>query len=532
MTHHYKFWGWGLADEVVPEKEGAEFTGWIAQLIKHQGGLDAPTPAPTVDEIQLRAPRLDVPSDLTAICSTTAEDRLIHHYGKSYFDAARCFERQFDNPPDVVARPRNEQELIQVMAWAERVGAALIPYGAGSSVVAGIEGRNCEGFNGVITLNTQALDQVLEIDPVSRAARVQAGILGPALESALQPHGLTLRHFPQSFQYSTLGGWIACRAAGHYATRLTHIDDVTQAVRMVTPRGVAETRRLPSSGSGPAPDRLWLGSEGTLGIITEAWMRLQGRPDFRDGATVYFDDYFKGAQAVRAILQAGYAPANCRLISAQEAQSQRAANGSKHLLVLGFESSHGPVDRDLAAALEIAASFGGSTTAGAEAGGDSNSWRRAFLRLPYYREVLTSYGFMLDTFASAITWERFEAFHHAVKADTEKAILEVTGQPGLVTTRFSHAYVDGPAPYFTFFAKGTPGQLSRQWREIRHAALDSVIRHGGPATHHQAIGRDHRPFYDKERPEATAQILRAAKSALDPSGMLNPGVLIDAQKPH
>lgn len=521
----YKFWGWGLADEIVPEKEASEYAASIAKMLSIEGELDKPTPPPQADEISLREPRLTTPEHLSDIVSNSHEDRLIHHYGKSYYDTARSFERKYDTPPDAIARPRSEEELISVMEWANDAGAALIPYGAGSSVVGGTESRDLDNFNGSIILNTQALNQILEIDTVSKSARIQAGILGPELEAGLKPSGLTLRHFPQSFEYSTLGGWIACRAAGHYATRFTHVDDFVQSLRVVTPQGVAETRRLPSSGSGPDANRLWLGSEGTLGVITEAWVRLQAKPKFRASATVYFDDFFKGAEAVRAIVQSGMAPANCRLVTSEEAASIGAHGGGQDLLLLGYESSDRPVDAQLERAIEISKALGGTTTA-PENAPDSAAWRQAFLRLPYYREVLTSYGFMLDTFATSITWDRFEDFVKSVKADTEKAIQSVTGNRGLVTTRFSNAYPDGPAPYFTFFAKGKQGQLSSQWLEIRHAAIESVVRNGGPATHHQAVGRDHMPFYSQERPELYAQMLGAAKASIDPSGYLNPGVLV------
>jgi len=197
---------------------------------------------------------------------------------RSYRDLVRAFRRDFSEPPDWVAFPESEQAVIDLLDWCGSKNIAAIPFGGGSSVVGGVECNVGDGYAGVVSIDLTRLNQVVEIDRVSRAARIQAGIYGPALEDALRPQGLTLRHFPQSFEFSTLGGWLATRAGGHFATRYTHIDDFTESLRVVTPSGIIESRRLPGSGAGPSPDRLFLGSEGSFGIITEAWMRLQDRP--------------------------------------------------------------------------------------------------------------------------------------------------------------------------------------------------------------------------------------------------------------
>src|SRR5437773_25277 len=211
-----------------------------------------------------------------------------------------------------------------------------------------------------ITLDLRHLDRVLEIDRTSRAARIEAGVFGPALEAQLKPHALTLRHFPQSFEYSTLGGWIATRSGGHFASLYTHIDDFVESLRVITPRGPLETRRLPGSGAGPSPDRLFIGSEGVLGVITEAWMRLQERPRFRAGGAVRFADFFSAAQAVRAIAQAGLYPANCRILDPQEAQNTGAGDGTAAIMVLAVESADHPLQIWMGRALECCADFGGT----------------------------------------------------------------------------------------------------------------------------------------------------------------------------
>ena len=517
----WKFWGWGYEGSgLAPDEERR-----LLQFYADRFGLDgaAPRRAPMVEDIVLRPSRLEPPAGLAALCTTAPYERLVHTYGKSFPEAVRIWAHQFDNAPDVVARPSTEHEVGALLEWAADAGAALIPFGGGSSVVGGVEPAVGDGFAGTISLDLKGLDQVLEVDRTSRAARIQGGILGPALEAALRPHGLTLRHFPQSFEFSTLGGWIATRSGGHFATLYTHVDDLVESLRVVTPAGVLESRRLPGSGAGPSPDRLFIGSEGALGVITEAWMRVQDRPRLRGGAAVAFTDFLAGARAVRAVAQAGLYPSNLRLVDAAECQVNGVNDGSFALLVLAFESADHPVDAWRSRALELVLDHGGRLlpeTSAAEA------WRTAFIRMPYQRELLVPRDLIVDTFETAITWDRLEAFHGQVKSATEQAMREATGRPGLVTCRFTHVYPDGAAPYFSFHAAGRAGALLEQWRHIKERASDAVIEGGGTITHHHAVGRDHMPWYQRQRPALFGAALAAAKRALDPAGMLNPGVLV------
>jgi alkyldihydroxyacetonephosphate synthase len=448
----------------------------------------------------------------------------------------RAFNRQFPNPPDVVAHPRNEREVEAVLEWCSASGYAAIPFGGGSSVVGGVEPP--EDFDGVVTIDISGLNRVLEIDGVSRAARIQAGVYGPALEEQLRPHGFTLRHFPQSFEYSSLGGWIATRSGGHYATNHTHIDDFVQSVRMVTPTGIWESRRLPGSGAGPSPDRLLLGSEGVLGIITEAWMRLQARPKFRASAGVKFPSFQVGAEAVRHIVQSKLWPANCRLLDPTEAADAAGLDGTRALLVLGFESAEIPQGEFMRQAVAIARDAGGSIDedeikiadqAGEEAGrqGAVGTWRNAFIRAPYQRNLTVGLGLVGETLETAVTWDRWPALDDGVREALQEALRRVCGG-GKVTCRFTHVYPDGPAPYFTFEGMGRRGAELEMHEEIKRAASDAVMAAGGTITHHHAVGRVHKLWYKQERPELFAVALRAAKRAVDPQGVLNPGVLIDS----
>jgi alkyldihydroxyacetonephosphate synthase len=523
-----KHWGWGYEDEQLTPGQ----TRAAASAIRERLGFGSEEPEQPVPlaSVSLPPSRLKVPPSLAAICSTDHYERCLHSYGRAYADILRAFRGSFEHPPDVVARPRSEREVADLLDWACTAGAAVIPFGGGTSVVGGVEPRVGDGYAGVVTIDLKALDRVLEVDPHSLSARIQAGATGPGLERQLGERGLTLRHFPQSFEFSTLGGWIATRAGGHFATLYTHVDDLVESVRAVTPCGVWESRRLPGSGAGVSPDRLLIGSEGTLGLITEAWVRVRPRPIHRASAAVRFEDFSAGTGAVRTLSQAGLYPANCRLIDAREAALTGVADGSHALLVLGFESAQHEVDKWLELALACCGDHGGHWDRQAERGDHASSrWRESFLRAPYLRDTFVAIGVLSETFESAITWERFEEFHRTVLAKTAAAVEQACGR-GLVTCRFTHVYPDGPAPYYTILAPVSRDGVLEQWAEIKHAASEAVLEAGGTITHHHAIGRDHRPWYDRQRPDLFASAMRAAKAALDPAGTLNPGVLIDPQR--
>ncbi|MGH2847921.1 MAG: FAD-binding oxidoreductase, partial [Thermoleophilaceae bacterium] len=495
------------------------------------GSVEVERPA-RLEDLELRQPRLEPPASLAAICRSDRYERAAHAYGRAYRDVVRAFRGRFDHPPDVVTHPGDERELERVLEWCEEAGAAAIPFGGGTSVVGGVEPR--VPHESVVTIDLKRMNRVLEVDPVSRAALIQAGATGPGLEEQLRCHGLTLRHYPQSFELSTLGGWIATRAGGHFATLHTHIDDFVESVRAITPRGTWESRRLPASGAGPSPDRLLLGSEGILGVITEAWVRVQEPPAFKESAAVLFDRFEPGAEAVRELAQSRLFPTNCRLLDRGEAALTGAAPDGKALLVLGFEGPH-EVGAALAQALELCGDHGGKPQGrrGESEGtpnpaqpaepATSGRWRKAFLRAPYLRDTLIAAGVLAETFESAVTWDRFDGFMALVRERTQAALR---GE-GRVTCRLTHVYPDGAAPYFTVLAPARRGAEVEQWDEVKAAASEAIAGAGGTITHHHAVGRDHRPWYDGQRPAPFADALRAAKRAVDPQGILNPGVLLD-----
>ncbi len=474
-----------------------------------------------------------MPDTLASWCSTDTWERAFHAHGAHFTDRTRAFHLDFPNPPDVVAHPTSEAQLEATLDWCGSNGYVVVPFGGGSSVVWGV---NPPEADAIVTIALDRLDKVLELDDVSRAARIQAGVLGPQLEDQLRPQGYTLRHFPQSFRFSSLGGWIATRSGGHYATNHTHIDDFVESVRMLTPRGWWESRRLPGSGAGPSPDRMVVGSEGILGIISEAWMRIQRRPEFRATAGVTFDSWGAATEAVRAVVQTKMWPANLRVLDPGEAHRAAGLDGSHALLIIGFESDALSQRHNITQAVEIARSCGGTIDdeeirvndgSAAPTGRDGavGAWRDAFIGIGL--GVDTSLGLVADTFETAITWDRWPDFDAVVRDRVSTVLKRVFGHEPMLSCRFTHVYTDGPAPYYTWSGVGRQGSEISMWQEVKHAASEAVLDAGGTITHHHAVGRMHRPQYDRQRPDLFAEALRAAKAALDPAGVMNPGVLID-----
>ncbi len=522
------FWTWGLRAD---EPSDAERASHAATLSERFGAEIVAPPIPGADELDLRPPRVSAPDSIAPFCRVDNYERALHSYSADDREPA-AIEGRFPNPPDVVAHPRDETELERVLEWCDANGYVVIPFGGGSSVVGGVTPPEADA---VVTIDMDEFDRVLEIDETSRAARIQAGVFGPHLEDQLRPHGYTLRHFPQSFTGSTLGGWIATRSGGHYATNHTHIDEFVESARMLTPRGWWESRRLPGGGAGPDPNRLAIGSEGILGIITEAWMRIQARPRYRATAGVRFPSWERAADAARLIAQSKLWPANLRALDAHLSRDAAGMNGVHSLLIIGFESADLPQDWNIGAAVGIARDYGGEVEddeiliddgSGRPTGrgGAVGAWRNAFIEVG--GGLTAGLGLVTGTVETAVTWDAWPALDDHVRDMMGRALRDVCGG-GSLNCRFTHVYPDGPAPYYTYTGAYRSGDFLGQQAAIKKAASDAITEADGTITHHHAVGRLHRPWYDAERPEPFAAALRAAKQAVDPNGILNPGVLVD-----
>jgi alkyldihydroxyacetonephosphate synthase len=534
------WWGWGWEDQRLDGDALAGIGGLVAS--RFGGGV---TPAVTpVDPrtVQVPEPRVTLPDALVATVSTDPVDRLRHGHGNAFRDVVRALYGDVPELPDAVVRPRDPGEVAAVLDWCSGAGVAVVPWGGGTSVVGGVTPPG----GPAISLDLERLDRVLELDEASRTAHVQAGVLGPALEDHLRPRGLTFRHFPQSWEFSSLGGWIVTRSGGHFATGPTRVDDLVAAISAETPRGRWSSLRVPASGAGPSPDALLLGSEGILGVVTDAWIRVQQRPRSRAQATLAFPSTGSGLAAVRALVQDGLQPANCRLLDPVEAALAGAADpaAGDTLLVLGFEAPEAPLDATLARALELVRDHGAEVRDGptvrhgdrsGTTSGGAGAWRAAFLRTPYLRDALARLGAVAETFETATTWDRADELVSSLRETATRAAQEACGG-ALVAVRTTHAYPDGVAPYVTVIAPGpaTPDTgpargraQAAAWDEVKTAVSEAIAAAGATITHHHAVGRGHRPWYDRQRPDPFAAALRAAKRELDPAAILNPGVLLD-----
>jgi len=530
-----KFWTWGYEGDDIPQTEVDSMCKRVAERLGVPGFELLSDPK--LDEIELRAPRITPPASLAHFCTTDKWDRVVHTYGKGFKDMVQIYRRSYDNPPDVIAYPRNEDEIRAVIDWCGENGYAAIPFGGGSSVVGGFFAPG-DDYDGAVVIDLGNMNQVLEVDDVSRCARIQAGILGPALENALKPQGLTLRHIPQSWEFSSLGGWIATRSAGHYATMLTHIDESVQSLRVVTPTGTLENRRLPASGAGPDPDRAFIGSEGAYGIITEAWMRLQGRVKFRANASIAFKDFYTGADAVRQITQSALFPANCRYLDERDALFYGAGDGTESVLLLGFESSDHPMDAWLDRGIEICKDYGGVVRQKSGTGTDAletsrsgaqGSWRSQFRYLPYLMHIRAAMGIVSFTFETAYTWDKFKSVDAELMRRMTEALKRIAGG-GIICRRFSFLYPDGPSPYYSIMAPSTHERSLEDYQAISDVASAALVELGATVTHHHAVGRTFKPWYEKEIDPIYGRMLTATKKELDPSWIMNPGLLVDRPK--
>ncbi|MHB2024898.1 MAG: FAD-binding oxidoreductase [Mycobacteriales bacterium] len=471
-----------------------------------------------------------LPARLRGLASSDPLARVRHGLGRAYRDLIRGIRGQPGVVPDVVLSPGSEAELAEALEFCSQRRFAVIPFGGGTSVVGGVEPALPGTWPGVVSLDLRRLSGLLEVDDVSRLARIGAGTTGPALERALADHRLTARFFPQSFERSTVGGWVATRAAGHFSTRLTHIDDSLAGLRAISPSGQWVTRTLPGDGAGPAPERLLLGSEGALAVISEVVLRVQPKPVHRHSATFAAADFLAAAAGVRALVQTGSLPATCRLIDPVEAAVTATLESGEAVLVLGFESFGPPVGQAAEHAEALLADHGlrllqpDRLDPPGGRGRAGEAWRTSFLRAPYLREELVLLGVLVETFETAVPWARLDDLVSDVKAEVEGVLASECGG-GRVSCRLTHVYPDGAAPYFTVLAPARRGSELDQWAAIKAAASEAVLRGGGTITHHHAVGREHVPWYERQVPAAFRSALAAAKASLDPAGICNPGVL-------
>jgi alkyldihydroxyacetonephosphate synthase len=528
-----RWWGWGDRRKKFPLPETAA-AGLFAEL-----GL-APRQANTAEPAlpQLPASAFEVSANLAASlpappCSleTGFADRLRCATGRSTPDLLRLRFQRIDLAPDGVALPENEQQLVQLIAWAQKQSVAVVPFGGGTSVVGGVtplRGRH----RAVVAVDMQRMNQLLSLDPESGLARAQAGILGPNLEQQLQQQGWSLGHFPQSFEYSTLGGWLATRSAGQNSTLYGKIEHMAAAVRMIAPTGEVQSQPLPACATGPELQQLMVGSEGVLGVLSEGTMRVHRLPQETQYRSFFFPDFTSGFAAARQIMHDGLRPAVFRLSDQTETRllmklgGADQSKGVKFLrllgkgrfldgchFMLGFEGEPKLVQAQVSACVAIAKRCGGLGIGS----GPGKRWEKERFELPYFRDTLLDHGVVVETFETAAPWAQLPALHQALQE------LPVP----LVLAHISHAYTDGASLYITWLADAPdPDQALELWQQVKDAAAEIIVRHGATISHHHAVGTDHVKWLKHERGSGQMQILRSLKQNLDPHGIMNPGKLI------
>ncbi len=529
--------GWGDAAARTGLPAGA------ARFLRRRIGTDlAPREPVPLASARLREPALHegARTALTALVgSENVRDdrttRLVHAGGKSYPDLMRRRLGDGADAPDAVVLPRTRDEVAGVLGICAEHGVAVVPFGGGTSVVGGVEpvrGR----FAAVIALDLRRLDRVVAVDPVSRTATLQAGLRGPAAEQALARHGLTLGHFPQSFEYATVGGWIATRSAGQASTGYGRSDDLVVGLRAATPAGeLVLGHGVPASAAGPDLRELIVGSEGVLGVLTEVTLRVRPVPATRRYEGWSFRSFADGAKALRDLVQSHATPDVARLSDTDEtevalAQSGGVARGYLRLrghraggclVICGWEGEDDVV-RHRRAATRARLRRAGGTPLGARPG---DSWERGRVHGPYLRDELMDVSVMAETLETATSWSNLHTLRAAVR-EALRTALTARGTPPLVLCHISHLYETGASLYFTWLARQERGAELEQWRAAKTAASEAIMATGGTITHHHAVGTDHRQYMGAEVGALGLALLRAAKKTLDPEGILNPGKLL------
>jgi alkyldihydroxyacetonephosphate synthase len=531
-----RWWGWG------EESKRFELPPAAARMLRDELGEGQRERRVALEAVAMPEPR-PLPDAITDAVNRASvllshEHRLRRAVGRGYPDLVRLRIGRLEAAPDAVVLPGAPEQVVRVLDVCSREGIAVIPFGGGTSVVGGVEPL-AGPHRAAIALDLRRLRGV-EVDRTSLTARIGAGLRGPEAEAALRAEGLTLGHFPQSFEYATIGGFAATRSAGQASSGYGRFDEMVTAVRLVAPAGELETIAVPHSAAGPALRELILGSEGTLGVISDVTVRVRPAPPSRRYEGWMARSFEQGAEAVRALAQRDALPDVVRLSDEEETRVSLALSGAGAaatvlrgaylrarrrrrgcLAIVGWEGEADAVARRRNLSGVVLRS-GGLAPLGSRPG---STWERTRFEGPYLRDELVDRGYLVETLETAHTWSRVGHLYAAVRAAIAAA-LERQGTPGIVMCHISHVYRDAASLYFTLIARRRPGEEIEQWRAAKRAACEAIVAGGGTITHHHAVGRDHAPFMSAEVGVLGIDALRALKRELDPAGIMNPGKLL------
>lgn len=545
-----RWWGWGYEEIRYSIEKRPYFLPILQERLGIKPQIVLPIPSP--EEIKLPPSRLEpeIGEQISRIVgeenwSSSHQARLFHAVGKSYPELIRIRLKQVDKAPDAVVFPGREEEIFELMDLAARYRLAIIPFGGGTTVVGGVAPSSPEGFYGTLCINLKRMNRLLHLDEKSMTATFEAGIMGPELEKVLNERGFTLGHFPQSFEFSSLGGWIATRSAGQKSTGYGKIEHMVVSLRVVTPVGVVETLAVPASASGPSLKELLVGSEGVYGLITRATMRIHPLPEKIEHLGLIFPSFPEGIEAIREILQKGLRPVTVRLSDPPETEASLALREVKEglketftrlalsflrrrgyipggsLLILGVEGEEKEVERTVKECVRIARRYRGLNLGR----GVGESWYKERFLLPYLRDDLITWGVMVDTLETATLWSNLLDLYNRVKEAIARAIEE-TGSPAFVMCHISHCYPEGASLYYTFLGRQLWGREIEQWWHVKRAATEAIMAGKGTVSHHHSVGLDHKPWIEREHGKIGIEALRSVKNLLDPYGIMNPGKLL------
>jgi alkyldihydroxyacetonephosphate synthase len=532
MTHlvpPMKWNAWGDPAAAKPLSDG------IRSLLKQVVGLaDNDQAELEPDQVKLRPSALSV-ADRGALadivgaeyCRTADNDRLLHAGGKSTIDLLRRKDSGIQEAPDAVLLPGDDGDVAAILRYCSQHGIAVVPFGGGTNVVGGLNPTRGT-FSAVVSLDLRRFDQLVGIDEVSGEAVFGAGVTGPDAERLLGERGFSLGHFPQSFEFATIGGFAATRSSGQDSAGYGRFDDMVRGLRVITPAGTLDLGRAPGSAAGPDLRQLLVGSEGTFGVITRVRVRIHRAPAAVRYEAWSFPDFATGAAALRAVTQNATGATVLRLSDETETGVNLAtteAIGDSQITggclgITVFEGTKEHVESRHAETSALLAAQGGTSLGE----GPAQAWERGRFGAPYLRDSLLAAGALCETLETATDWSNIPKLKAAVTEALTTALAE-TGTPALVMCHISHVYPTGASLYFTVVA-GQRGNPIEQWLAAKKAASDAIVTAGGTITHHHAVGADHRPWMRDEVGDLGVQVLRAVKATLDPAGILNPGKLI------
>jgi len=544
-----KWWGWGSVDVEFPMAHKPALWPWICEQV----GL--PAEAEPTGPVPRSAVVLPEPVVNTAFLGAVEkalkpeqilrgeDERLLHAYGKSYPDLLRVRRGQVDRAPDAVILPAGHADVEAVVRAAHAHGVIVIPFGGGTNIVGGVNPPGGERRM-VVSLDLRNMNRILAMDEASQTATIEGGALGPKLEEDLQRRGWSLGHHPDSFEFSTLGGWLATRSAGMQSDAYGKIEDMVVSLRMVTPAGTLTTRPAPRAATGPDLNQMAVGSEGVLGVITEATMRVHPNPPVRAYHGFLFPNFEAGYQAIYECATGRFPPSLFRLSDARETDlafhMKRPDTGLKALvtgafktylarkgyaapclMIVGFEGRPEAVNPLRAGAFGILKKHQGfhlGTKVGA-------SWSRDKYNLPYLRDYVMDYGVMADVAETSTVWSNLLPLYHAAKKRLEDR-FRADNKPFYLGCHISHTYKTGASLYFTFAAHMTPGRELEEYYRYKRLITEAFVTHGGTLSHHHAVGIEHQDWIEREVTPTGVRALRGLKAALDPGGIMNPGKLI------